>query len=100
MLVAGLLGMLLAGLFGLILEFVYYGIDFCSYYLRYMFVPSFRAEQKALKKAKCKAERIQKERIAKYGNDDSVQYGDSRCAGLGCTGCHCNWDGTDRPPCY
>ena len=100
MLVAGFIAIALFCIFSAVAQAIYAGLAFCGYYLKYAFVPSFRAEQIAIKRRKLEAERIRQERFAKYGNSDLVQYGEEGCAGLGCSGCHCNWCGFDRPPCY
>ena len=100
MLVAGLIGAILFCFISAVAHVVLNGLVLCGYYLKYAFVPSFRAEQIEIKRRQAEAARLRQERIAKYGNADLVQYGEKRCAGYGCAGCHCNWNGFDRPPCY
>ena len=100
MLVAGLVGCALFCILSIIVGIIRAGLSFCGYYLKYAFVPSFRAEQIAKERRRLEIERIRQERIAKYGNDDPIQYGEEGCACLGHPGCHCDWCGFDRPPCY
>lgn len=96
MLVAGIIGMSLAVAFSFVINFLMTFFSTIHRGLLYAVSPSYRATVATTREA----ERARLERIEKYGNDDPVQYGDSRCAGYCGPGCHCCWNGTDRPPCY
>ena len=96
MLVAGILGMILAVAFGFVIDCVMTVFSATHRGLLYVISP----RQRAMVKAARLAAQARRERIKKYGNDDPVQYGDCHCAGYGGYGCHCSWDGTNRPPCY
>lgn len=100
MLVAGLIAYGLMYVFSFVFGFALFVISVCAYWIRYAVSPRFRREQREAERIRSERARILAERLERYGNCDAVQYGDSHCAGMGCPGCHCNWDGYDRPPCY